>query len=113
MRLSRVLNEMCAFGAAVMATSLLAEEATTGAAVAGNFSVGMGLIALASGLAIGLAALGAATGQGKAVSSAVDGIARNPSSKDQVFTPMILGLVFMEFQALMGFIIAILLWFTK
>lgn len=71
-----------------------------------------GLVALGSGLCMGIAAFGAATGQGKAVSSAVEGIARNPNAKDQVFIPLILGLVFMEFQALMGFIIAIF-WYMK
>ena len=71
-----------------------------------------GLVAIASGLAIGLAAFGAATAQGRAAGAALEGIARNPSSRDQVFVPMILGLVFMEFQALMGFIIAIM-WFGK
>ncbi len=71
-----------------------------------------GLVALASGLAIGLAAFGAATGQGRAAGSALEGIARNPSCKDQVFTPMILALAFMEFQALLGFAIAFM-WFIK
>ena len=71
-----------------------------------------GLFALGSGLCMGIAAFGAATGQGKAVASAVEGIARNPNAKDQVFIPLILGLVFMEFQALMGFIIAIF-WYMK
>lgn len=78
----------------------------------GSNGVGVGLWAIGSGLAMGLAAIGGTLGQGKAAAAALEGIARNPSSKDQVFTPMILALALIEFQAIMGFIIAIL-WFTK
>jgi F-type H+-transporting ATPase subunit c len=72
----------------------------------------LGLVALGAAVAIGLAAFGAASGQGRAVQSALEGIARNPGAKDQMFLPLILGLVFMEFQALLGFVIAIM-WTTK
>jgi F-type H+-transporting ATPase subunit c len=71
-----------------------------------------GLVAIGSGLVLGLCALGGTLAQGKAAGSALEGIARNPGSKDQVFTPMILALALIEFQAIMGFIIAIL-WWTK
>ena len=77
----------------------------------GSFVVGE-YWAIGSGLAIGLAALGGTLAQGKAAGSALEGLARNPGSKDQVFTPMILALALIEFQAIMGFIIAIL-WATK
>ena len=75
-------------------------------------ATGTGLVAIGSAIAIGLAAYGATSGQGKAASAALEGLARNPGAKDAVFTPMILSLVFMEFQALLGFIIAIL-WVNK
>lgn len=68
-----------------------------------------GLIAIGAGLAIGLAVIGGALGQGKAASSALEGIARNPTSADKVFMPMIIALALIEFQAIMGFIIAFLL----
>ena len=77
----------------------------------GGSSMG-GLIAIGSGLAMGLSAIGGTLGQGKAAGAALEGIARNPSSKDQVFTPMILALALIEFQAIMGFIIA-MLWLNK
>src|SRR4051812_46459121 len=69
-------------------------------------------IPIGAGITMGLAAFGAATGQGRAVAAALEGIARNPSAKDSIFQPFILGLVFMEFQALLGFVIAIL-WTLK
>ena len=65
-----------------------------------------GLASIGAAVAIGLGAFGAATGQGRAASSALEGIARNPGSKGEVFVPMILSLVFMEFQALLCFAIA-------
>ena len=68
-----------------------------------------GLVAIGAGIAIGLATFGAASAQGRAASSAVEGIARNPNSKDSVFTPFILSIVFMEFQALLGFAVAFLI----
>ena len=79
----------------------------------GGGAVGVGgLIAIGSGLAMGLAALGGTMGQGRAAGEALAGIARNPTSSDKVFMPMIISLALIEFQAIMGFIIAIL-WYTK
>ncbi len=80
-----------------------AQDATTVAASQG------GLIAIGAALAIGLAALGGTMGQGKAAGAALSGIARNPTASDKVFTPMIIALALIEFQAIMGFIIAFLL----
>jgi F-type H+-transporting ATPase subunit c len=68
-----------------------------------------GWIALAAGLAIGLAAFGGALGQGRAASAALDGIARNPGSADKVFTPLILGLALIESLVIYALIIAFLL----
>lgn len=75
-------------------------------------STDMGLWAIGSGLAMGLAALGGTLAQGKAAEAALSGIARNPTSRDQVFMPLILALALIEFQAIMGFIVAVL-WYTK
>lgn len=71
-----------------------------------------GLWALGASIAIGVGAAGAATAQGRTATAALEGIARNPGAKDAMFQPFILGLVFMEFQALLSFVIAIL-WTTK
>lgn len=68
-----------------------------------------GWIAMACGLAIGLAALGGALGQGKTAAAALEGIARNPASADRIFTPMILGLALIESLVIYALIIAFLL----
>lgn len=67
----------------------------------------VGMAKIGAAIAIGLGAAGAATAQGKAASSALEGIARNPTSKGDVFLPLILSLVFMELQALLCFVIAL------
>lgn len=95
---------------AVVAGGLLASSVAF--AQDGSTSSGVGLWAIGSGLAMGLSALGGTLAQGKAAGSALEGIARNPSSSGQVFTPMIIALALIEFQAIMGFIIAFL-WYSK
>lgn len=67
------------------------------------------LRAIAAALAIGLAALGGTSAQGRAAASAYEGIGRNPQSAEKLFTPLILGLALIEFQVIMAFIISILL----
>jgi F-type H+-transporting ATPase subunit c len=54
-----------------------------------------GLVAPAAALAIGLTGLGAAIGQGRAVASALEGLARNPHATT-VRGTMILGLGMIE-----------------
>ncbi len=77
----------------------VAAEGMTGEAV--------GMAKIGAAIAIGLGAFGAATAQGRAASAALEGIARNPASRGDVFVPLILSLVFMEFQALLCFVIAL------
>ncbi len=65
-----------------------------------------GTIALAAGLAIGIAAVGAALGQGRAVAAAMESIGRNPNSADKIQTPMIIGIAFIEALAIYALVIA-------
>ena len=74
-------------------------------AVAGN----SGVIAIAAGFGLGIAALGGALGQGRAVSTALEGIARNPGAADKIRGPMILGLALIESLVIYSLIIAFLL----
>jgi F-type H+-transporting ATPase subunit c len=66
-------------------------------------------IALASGLAIAIAAFGAALGQGRLAAAAMESIGRNPNAADKIFTPMLLGLAFIEALAIYALIIAFIL----
>ena len=68
-----------------------------------------GLIALAAGIGIGIAAFGVALGQGRATAAAMESIGRNPNSADRIFVPMILGLALMEALCLYALVIAFFL----
>jgi F-type H+-transporting ATPase subunit c len=96
---------------AVLAISSIASAQPAGAAdvKANGLAANFGWIALASGLAIGLAALGGSIGQGRAAGAALEGIARNPGAAGQIRGPMILGLALIESLVIYALIIALLL----
>ena len=77
-------------------------------APANHFSM-YAMFAIGAGLAIGLAAIGGALGQGRAAASALEGIARNPGASGKLFTPLILGLALIESLVIYAFVIAILI----
>lgn len=64
---------------------------------------------IGAGLAIGLAVLGGALGQGRAAAAALEGIARNPGASARIQTPMILGLALIESLVIYALIISLLL----
>lgn len=88
--------------------ALAVEGAAAPAAATPSSSTGTGL-AIAAGLAIGLAALGGALGQGRAAAAALEGIARNPGAANKVQTPMIIGLALIESLVIYALVIAFLL----
>ena len=77
-------------------------------ASANKFSV-KSWAAVGAGIAIGLAALGGALGQGRAAAAALEGISRNPGAAARIQTPMILGLALIESLVLFALVIAFLL----
>ena len=85
------MNYLLGAGAAFLMPALAMAEETAGEAAAGRPHY-----AMAKGFAVGVAALGCALAQGKIVSTAVDGISRNPGASGQIFTPMLLGVAFVE-----------------
>ncbi len=83
--------------------------AEEGAATSSGSSNG-GIIAIAAGFCMAIAAFAGAFGQGKAAAAALEGIARNPQAQKNVFTPMLLGMALIEAIVILAFTIAILLW---
>jgi F-type H+-transporting ATPase subunit c len=67
-------------------------------------------IGLASGLAIGIAAMGGGIGQGIAISKGLEGIARNPEAQSKIFIPMIVGLALVESLVIYALVISIMLY---
>lgn len=66
-----------------------------------------GLRSLGAAIAIALAALGGTLAQGRAVSTGLEAIGRNPAAAGKMFTPMLLGLVFVETLVIFSFVIAL------
>jgi F-type H+-transporting ATPase subunit c len=95
--------------AAFVLTALASAAAFAQGAAAPAADNSKGLIGIGAALAIGLAALGGGLGQGRAAAAALDGIARNPQASGKVFTPLIIGLAFIESLVIYGLIIAIIL----
>jgi len=91
---------------AVMAAGLA--MAAEGAAAGGD-SPARVAIAISAGIAVAIAAFGAALGQGRVGAAAMESIGRNPNAADRLFLPLVLTLALLEALALYGFVIAILL----
>jgi F-type H+-transporting ATPase subunit c len=91
----------------VLSLSSIAMAEDGGAKAAGLWSI-FG-IAIAAGLAIGIAALGTGLGMGNAINGALTGVARNPEAGGRILTMMIVGLGLIESLAIYAFLIAILL----
>ena len=90
---------LVSFSALFVSSLAFAEEAV---AHGGGTNLGP----LAAAIAIGLSTMGAASGQGRAAGKALEGLARNPDSSKVVFVPLLLTFAFIEFLALLGFVIA-------
>ena len=92
---------------ALLSSTAFAQEAGGGGANAFNVQAAA---ALGAGLAIALAALGGALGQGRAAAAALEGISRNPGAAPRIQTPMILGLALIESLVLFAFAVSFLLY---
>lgn len=67
--------------------------------------------ALGAGLCMGIGAIGPALGEGNAVSHALEGMARQPESADNLRTTMILGCAITETTGIYALVIALLIMF--
>ncbi len=65
-----------------------------------------GWLVLGAGLAAAIAVFGGTMGQGRAVSAALEGIARNPAAQGKMMGPMIIGLALIESLVILAWLIA-------
>jgi len=89
-----------------------------GAALAAEEAVAEGLppnvkvaIALGAGFGVAIAAIGGAMSQARGLTSALDGIARNPAASGKIVTPMIIGLAMIESLVIYALLVSLLLVF--
>jgi F-type H+-transporting ATPase subunit c len=87
-------------------TTAMAAEGGTGGWV-GPFAV------IAAGIGMAIAAGLCGLGQGRAVASAVDAMARQPGAAARIQTAMIIGLALIESLAIYTLVIALILLFVK
>lgn len=64
---------------------------------------------MAAGFAIGIAALGTGVGQGLAVKSSVEGIARNPEASGKITVTMLIGLAMIESLCIYALVVALII----
>ena len=109
MRTSRfLLSLMFGFVVLGLASPVYAQEA---ASAANSGLVQWSIIT--AGFALAIAAFGAALGQGKAVASAAEAIARNPGAAGEIRGSLILGLVLIESLVIYVLLISLILFFLK
>jgi len=94
----------------VLGMSSVALAADDGIVKAAGMWVFFG-IAIASGGGIGIAAFGTGIGMGNAISSALQGTARNPEAGGKIMTTMIIGLALIESLCIYALVICFLLVF--
>jgi F-type H+-transporting ATPase subunit c len=68
---------------------------------------------IAAGLAIGLAAIGAALGDGAVTSKAIEGMARQPEAKGTILVNMLISVGLIESIPIIAAVIAIVLVFAN
>lgn len=103
-----VLSLMCMFLVLGLVPPAYAQEATA--------AVNSGLVQwsiVTAGFALAIAAAGAALGQGRAVASATEAIARNPGAAGEIRGALILGLVLIESLVIYVLLVSLILFFIK
>jgi F-type H+-transporting ATPase subunit c len=104
-----VLSLLSVFVVLGLASPVYAQEAA--AAASGSVVAQWSIIT--AGFALAIAAFGAALGQGKAIASAAEAIARNPGAAGEIRGALILGLVLIESLVIYVLLISLILFFLK
>jgi F-type H+-transporting ATPase subunit c len=96
-----------------MLVSMLFASIAMAAEPAGGASAGLGSFfsyaVIAAGFGIGIAALGTGIGQGMAVKSSVEGIARNPEASGKITVTMLIGLAMIESLCIYALVVALII----
>jgi F-type H+-transporting ATPase subunit c len=95
-----------AFSSLVTALLISAIPSVALAETASASGADIGLLPIGVGLVMGVAVLGGALAQGKAVSAALESIGRNPGASGKLLVPMLLGLALIESLVIFAFLIS-------
>jgi F-type H+-transporting ATPase subunit c len=89
--------------------ALAAEPAAAGAASSAGLGTFFSYAVMAAGFGIGIAAFGTGIGQGMAVKSSVEGIARNPEASGKITVTMLIGLAMIESLCIYALVVALII----
>ena len=109
------MRKSMVLGLSMLVTLLWASLALAAepAAAAGASSAGLGTFfsyaVMAAGFGIGIAAFGTGIGQGMAVKSSVEGIARNPEASGKITVTMLIGLAMIESLCIYALVVALII----
>jgi F-type H+-transporting ATPase subunit c len=106
-----VFGVLVAIAAVAVGSPVFAQEAAPHVGASADVVAMWSIIT--AGFALAIAAFGGALGQGKAIASAAEGIARNPSAAGEIRGVLILGLVLVESLSIYVFVISLILFFLK
>lgn len=107
------MRKSLVLGLSMLVTLLWASLAFAAEPAAGGASAGLGTFfsyaVMAAGFGIGIAAFGTGIGQGLAVKSSVEGIARNPEASGKITVTMLIGLAMIESLSIYALVISLIL----
>jgi F-type H+-transporting ATPase subunit c len=86
-----------------------AAEAAGAAGAGASLGTFFSYAVLAAGIGIGIAAFGTGIGQGLAVKSSVEGIARNPEASGKITVTMLIGLAMIESLCIYALVVALII----
>jgi F-type H+-transporting ATPase subunit c len=70
-------------------------------------------VMITAGFGMAVGSMGTAIGQGLAVKSALEGVARNPGASGKILTTMMIGLAMIESLAIYVFVVAMIILFAN
>ena len=108
-----VFGWMVAVAALFVASPVFAQETQAAAHAGASADVIAMWSIITAGFALAIAAGLGALGQGKAIASAAEGIARNPSAAGEIRGVLILGLVLIESLSIYVLLISLILFFLQ
>ena len=98
--MKKMLTVLGSLVAALLVSAVaMAEGVTVATSMSGSY-------AFAAAAVMGVAVAVGTYSQSRAAVAALDGIARNPQSRDPIFIPLILSLALMESLVILSFVIA-------
>ena len=110
--MKRLLSILFTLAVILAAASPAFAETAAGGGGGGLSGWALPFLFIAAGFGMAIGTLGPGLGQGRAVSSAVEAMARNPAVAGKILTAMLIGLAMIEALAIYALVVALVLMFV-